>query len=1149
MTKTIKPCNFKDFYGHLSKTYVIDEPGIYHLCQSIDFVPIVEGQSAIQILADDVTLDLCGHILRQTNDILNVTGVRLGVEDGSLVFKNITIKNGKIHKFTGQAIGSFNAVESSGVFDNLTFSELDCSECGSDPSVQYASGINLQSNIVAINANVSDGVPYINTYTNVTIEHCQVNNCLGNGAIAVYACDGLIMNDVQANGTSLTVPYVFTTGLQRGSILVGLRITGKNIQLTNVQGNNTHCPSDIDEVGGLYIWNASSVSLNHCEVNDILSEGDGIFIFGLSVFACDNIQIEDCQFNNVTSKGVVFGTGNQIDVTPNVMVHNTTFNNVQRLATIASNADIAGLFTTSGNNHYYSNCQFNNAFSVSGDICAGANFSAAKNIVCENCQFNNTDGGINLGISNGIHNSDGRGRDELFPANFQKYINCQFNGIKGFNRVEGITGVTNVNLLFDGCQATNITSTNGIAIGFSIFTNLGDVPAEVGSVYNITFRKCVVSDVHGVTETHGILTGARYTFPNFIGIGGITKNIVIQDCILERISSSSSSSKVAGISEIFISTPGRDFDDITGIPQLSNISVTDCRISDVRAGAGNPFSAGILLESVAKPMLSNNSVSDCDRGILFTGSIEPCFGFQLATSLENALAVPPVVVDLLTSANYPSSVEALLNTFPISPDPGYLSGPNDYGDKIQTNRYITADHTGTLTQIQFGFFNLFQYRFGSVGKAWNITLRIYDSDITGTVPNNIVQFVTFSVASLNFQAGANDVESAIYNWVLSAPITIGAGINSLSFFIAVDFSDAYNYDLSDLYLIGSYLTTVGTVIPDNRAYIEWSDNSWNDYQFAWGFNGDLWINPLINAAYVNNAQTPSVPYQSFYNADRENAVTSFTTKASRDAITNPTTTVNPLANVLVTTNVLGLGPFFGALANFSPALTVPVYGIGANTVDSTTPTDDACEPLVVPIPGKIGVCRRGTCAFVNKTTNIEAAGGIATIYANNANPMLIPGGSATGTGPSVLIPQADGNTLIAAIGNNPNIEITLSFVSPQCSFQEWQTGDQVVYSKTNVANVSELVDGQMYYAVMGPGFTTQGLVKQNEVTNCSISGYQDDQVPTSSAWINNVALLNGSTHDTNYDVTWSSGTKQVDEGSLGEYPTVEHKYWNLSLTQ
>ena len=83
---------------------------------------------------------------------------------------------------------------------------------------------------------------------------------------------------------------------------------------------------------------------------------------------------------------------------------------------------------------------------------------------------------------------------------------------------------------------------------------------------------------------------------------------------------------------------------------------------------------------------------------------------------------------------------------------------------------------------------------------------------------------------------------------------------------------------------------------------------------------------------------------------------------------------------------------------------------------------DACEAITngEEIDGKIAVIRRGTCQFGFKILAVQAYGAIGVIMVNNvASPSVITMGEgdddASNTPPSVMISQADGEPLIAAL--------------------------------------------------------------------------------------------------------------------------------------
>jgi hypothetical protein len=115
-------------------------------------------------------------------------------------------------------------------------------------------------------------------------------------------------------------------------------------------------------------------------------------------------------------------------------------------------------------------------------------------------------------------------------------------------------------------------------------------------------------------------------------------------------------------------------------------------------------------------------------------------------------------------------------------------------------------------------------------------------------------------------------------------------------------------------------------------------------------------------------------------------------------------------------------------AQFGPPLSSPgVSGqivLGLDAADAAGPsTSDACSVLTNPaaIAGKIALVDRGTCGFAVKVKNAQNAGAIAVVISNNV-PGGPPGGMAgvdpTITIPSVLISQADANSIKAQLANS-----------------------------------------------------------------------------------------------------------------------------------
>ena len=109
-------------------------------------------------------------------------------------------------------------------------------------------------------------------------------------------------------------------------------------------------------------------------------------------------------------------------------------------------------------------------------------------------------------------------------------------------------------------------------------------------------------------------------------------------------------------------------------------------------------------------------------------------------------------------------------------------------------------------------------------------------------------------------------------------------------------------------------------------------------------------------------------------------------------------------------------------ASFGPPLgSMPVLGHLMQVVDQGNPLGLACAPLSganqMAVRGNVALVDRGTCAFGEKAKNVQAAGAIAMVVADNAPGEVTPmGGDEEGILiPSVRITQQAGVNLKAAI--------------------------------------------------------------------------------------------------------------------------------------
>ncbi|MET3928482.1 hypothetical protein ABIE51_000369 [Lysobacter sp. OAE881] len=118
---------------------------------------------------------------------------------------------------------------------------------------------------------------------------------------------------------------------------------------------------------------------------------------------------------------------------------------------------------------------------------------------------------------------------------------------------------------------------------------------------------------------------------------------------------------------------------------------------------------------------------------------------------------------------------------------------------------------------------------------------------------------------------------------------------------------------------------------------------------------------------------------------------------------------------------------FGPVA--SPANFTGQVVLGVDEANAAGPTTgDACTPLTnaAAVAGKIALVDRGTCGFVVKAANVQAAGGIGMVVADNvagSPPPDLGGSDPNITIPAIRITLADGNTFKANLPVNVTFQV------------------------------------------------------------------------------------------------------------------------------
>lgn len=402
----------------------------------------------------------------------------------------------------------------------------------------------------------------------------------------------------------------------------------------------------------------SNIIIRDCKINDCIG------VAAINIYIVNDLIIENTQANNLfCNEAGVFGPFAIQIFGLNIKIYKVQANNVNFTDPI-SRFQCGGLYCTQSYNINIKESQFNNAFGYASSI-VNTNLSLNNNLVAENSQFNNNRGGDMALQVVGVHASGNVTADR--EGTGYKFINCQFNNSTISNTnvnpnvivLGGTTITTGKNVIFEKCQSCNIQTDLNIPYvwGFGLFSGPTDQPFQFATSSNNCFIDCVVSDIRGTNSVFGYITGTEIaTIDKQIGT---SKNQIYNGCIAQNISSKSSTEKVSGIHHGIV--VGGFSNDIAA-QKLVNLTIEKSTISDVKS-SGSPLSAGILVYSTRNPNLIDNTITDCERGILLTGTDDLFVNaFQVAESTENALAGIPINIEggLYITTNKPG-----LGPFPL----------------------------------------------------------------------------------------------------------------------------------------------------------------------------------------------------------------------------------------------------------------------------------------------------------------------------------------------------------------------------------------------------------------------------------------------------------------------------------------------------
>jgi len=164
------------------------------------------------------------------------------------------------------------------------------------------------------------------------------------------------------------------------------------------------------------------------------------------------------------------------------------------------------------------------------------------------------------------------------------------------------------------------------------------------------------------------------------------------------------------------------------------------------------------------------------------------------------------------------------------------------------------------------------------------------------------------------------------------------------------------------------------------------------------------------------------------------------------------------------------GSYEASGAAFGPAPTagglsgaIELVNAGPNPAFPAALPAEGCGPLVGFTAGAIALVDRGTCPFVLKAANAQAAGAVAMIVTNSApgTPITMGGTDPTITIPSVMVSQADGNTIKAGLPATGSVSRNPEFgcgSHTATGVPDLVNGRLLVYNSSSAGNVCDFFE-------------------------------------------------------------------------------------------
>ena len=274
-------------------------------------------------------------------------------------------------------------------------------------------------------------------------------------------------------------------------------------------------------------------------------------------------------------------------------------------------------------------------------------------------------------------------------------------------------------------------------------------------------------------------------------------------------------------------------------------------------------------------------------------------------------------------------------------------------------------------------------------------------------PNVEIPNVWYHVALANKLAGFDQSPTAVdgqvvFNIDVDNPVCLGAR----NFYYGFDNNNGGHSDMltTALHEIGHALGFANFVNETSGTLLSGGDDIFNFYTFDVATN-KFW-NQMTNAERVASA------------INTNNVV--WTGRHANEAAPGVLLPGTPLLNVpgLGASFRIGTAQFGGPLG--SPGVTAQLV-VALDPADVAGPTTlDGCSPFTnaAAVAGNIALVNRGTCTFVVKAANAQAAGAVALVVHDNVvdtPPPQLGGADPTITIPAVRVGLANGNAIKAAL--------------------------------------------------------------------------------------------------------------------------------------